>query len=177
VLDGPDNGISRYDVAAARASGWVRTTFGLETGSQRVNDSMEKGTTIEGMSRFVRDAHEAGVSVRTTAMLGFPGEEAADIDRTVTFLRDHQRHLDRVRLSRFKAIPGTRFEAAYRRHPERFADLTGFHWNYRYARAAYTYAQARRSTYRRSKAEMLRLVHQINRKPLRAGAETFDGLM
>ena len=172
-----DNGLSRDDVVAARRSGGVRTTFGLESGSQRVNDSMAKGTSIEGMAQFVRDASEAGVSVRTTAILGWPGEQAADIDRTVGFLRDHERYLDRVRLSRFKAIPGTRFEAFYRRRPERYKTMTGFRWNYRYARASYTYEEAKRRPYRKAKAEMLRFVYRINKKPLRAGAEVFDGLM
>ena len=129
------------------------------------------------MSRFVRDASEAGVSVRTTAMLGYPGEEASDIDRTVAFLRDHERYLDRVRLSRFKAIPGTRFETCYRRRPNRYKSMTGFRWNYRYARASYTYEEAKRPSYRKSKAEMLRCVYRINHKPLRLGAEAFDGLM
>ncbi|MGH3023327.1 MAG: B12-binding domain-containing radical SAM protein [Gaiellaceae bacterium] len=172
-----DNGLSRDDVVAARRSGWVRTTFGLETGSQRVNDSMAKGTSIEGMSQFVRDASEAGVSVRTTAMLGYPGEDASDINRTVGFLREHERYLDRVRLSRFKVIPGTRFEEFYRRRPERYGSMTRFRWNYRFARAAYTYEEAKRRSYRKAKADMLRFVYRINKKPLRAGAEVFDGLM
>lgn len=177
VQRGGDNGLSREDIMAARRSGWVRTTFGLETGSQRVNDSMAKGTSVEEMSQFVREASEAGVSVRTSAMLGYPGEEAADIERTVGFLRHHEPYLDRVRLSRFKAIPGTRFETIHRQRPERYQSLTNFRWNYRLARAAYTYEEAKRRSYRRAKADMLRFVHQINKKPLRPGAEVFDGLM
>jgi radical SAM superfamily enzyme YgiQ (UPF0313 family) len=164
-------------VVAARASGLVRTTFGLETGSQRVNDSMAKGTTIEGVAQFVRDASGAGVSVRTTAMLGFPGEKSEDVDATLAFLRANERALDRVRLSRFKAIPGTRFHKFYERRPGRFEGITGLTWNHRYARAAYRYEEASHHPYRRSRATLLRFVHRINRKPLRSGAEAFDGLM
>jgi radical SAM superfamily enzyme YgiQ (UPF0313 family) len=172
-----DNGLSRDELFAARASGMVRTTFGLETGSQRLNDSMAKGTTIEGVSRFVDDASDAGISVRTTAMLGYPGEQAADIAATHEFLHAHERSLDRVRLSRFKAIPGTRFHALYERRPSRFAGLSRLEWNFRYARASYRYGEASRKRYRRSKADLLRFVYRINRRPLRAGAEAFDGLM
>ena len=116
-------------------------------------------------------------SAPVLALLGYPGEEASDIDRTVGFLRDHERYLDRVRLSRFKAIPGTRFETFCRRRPERYKTMTGFRWNYRYARASYTYEEAKRRPYRKAKAEMLGFVYRINRKPLRARAEVFDGLM
>lgn len=177
VQRGNDNGLSRDEVFAARKSGWVRTTFGLETGSQKLNDSMAKGTTIEGMSRFVKDASEAGISVRATTILGYPGEQASDIDATVAFLGQHEQYFDRIRLSRFKAIPGTRFANLYTRRPGRFKGVSHFKWNYRYARATYSYDDAKKRVYRRSKAEMLRLVYRINKKPLRLGAEAFDGLM
>lgn len=177
VQSSGDNGLSREELAAAGRSGMARTTFGFETGSQRVNDSMAKGTSLDAMSAFLEDASAAGISVRTTAILGFPGEQAADVRQSTEFLRRHEPLLDRIRLSRFKAIPGTRFHARYRRRPDRYASMRDVRWNLRYARASYRYADAESRGYRSAKAELLRLVHGINRKPLRAGAESFDGLM
>src|SRR5581483_4301008 len=104
-------------------------------------------------------------------MVGFPGERAAAIDDTFAFLQAHEGCFDRVRLSRFKAIPGTRFATMLRSRPERFAGISNFSWNHRYARASYRYDESLRSDYRKSKARLLTLVHQINRKRLRPGAE------
>jgi anaerobic magnesium-protoporphyrin IX monomethyl ester cyclase len=65
-----DNGLSRDDLQAAYDSGMRRISCGLETGSQRVNDSMAKGTQLAQTSEFIRDAHAVGLSVRATMMLG-----------------------------------------------------------------------------------------------------------
>ena len=83
-----ENGLSAPELAAARESGMRRVSFGLETGSQKVNNSMAKGTSLERTSQFIGDAHGAGLSVRTTMMLGYPGEDAADVAQTIDFLRD-----------------------------------------------------------------------------------------
>ena len=71
-----DNGLTRDELQAAYDSGMRRISCGLETGSQRVNDSMAKGTQIERTSQFIRDAHAVGLSVRATMMLGYPGRRA-----------------------------------------------------------------------------------------------------
>jgi radical SAM superfamily enzyme YgiQ (UPF0313 family) len=172
-----DNGLSRDELRAAHASGMTRVTFGLESGSQRLNDSMAKGINLERTSQFIRDAYEAGISVRTTAFLGYPGETAEDIIATTRFLRDHERYLDRVRLGLFKAIPGTRFHELYEKRPARYASVTHFKWDFRYGRASYQYEAAKDRTYRREKTRLLNFVHHLNRQPLRGGAEVFDGLM
>src|SRR4051794_7210108 len=172
-----ENGFTKDELEAAAASGLTRTTFGLESGSDRLNDTMAKGTRVERTSQFVRDAHAAGISVRTTAMLGYPGETPDDIAQSIAFFQQHERYLDRVRLSRFAAIPGTGFHERYERRPDQYTDLTHFEWSFGEARARYRYAPAGRRAYRRRKTELLNLVHRINSRPLRTGAEAFDGLM
>lgn len=172
-----ENGLARDELVAARESGLTRTTFGLESGSQSLNDSMAKGTKLEQTGQFIEDAHAAGISVRATAMLGYPGESADDVRQSVAFFEQYGSLLDRVRMSRFKAIPGTPFHSRYVRNPERFSDLEDFAWNFKFARASYRYRPARARAYRRAQAKLLGLVYDINRRPLRAGAEIFDGLM
>src|SRR5262249_23647111 len=100
-----------------------------------------------------------------------------DIAQSIRFLSQHERHLDRVRLSRFAAIPGTRFHERFERRPDAYTDLTHFEWAFGEARARYRYAPAATRAYRRRKTELLNVVHRINSRPLRAGAEAFDGLM
>ena len=77
-----ENGLTRNELGVAYRSGMRRISCGLETGSQRVNDSMAKGTRLEPTSRFIRDAHGVGLSVRATMMLGYPGETSEDVAAT-----------------------------------------------------------------------------------------------
>jgi radical SAM superfamily enzyme YgiQ (UPF0313 family) len=172
-----DNGLSASQLRDAYKSGMRRVTFGLETGSQRVNQLMDKGTTMERNAEFVHHAHEAGMSVRTTVMVGYPGETADDLEATAAFLDAHSDCLDRVRPSLFKAIPGTRFDREHQRRPESFPGLARLEWDHRLARGHYRYTPASKRRYRRAKTRVLEAVHAINRRPLRSGVEMFDGLM
>jgi len=82
-----------------------------------------------------------------------------------------------VRLSRLKAIPGTRFQERWDADPSRYPGIRDLQWNHRFARAAYAYTPAHDADYRAAEVQLLKLVHGINRKPLRDGAQVFDGLM
>jgi anaerobic magnesium-protoporphyrin IX monomethyl ester cyclase len=172
-----ENGLTREELQAAREAGMVRTTFGLETGSQRMNTSMAKGTNLERTSQFIQDAHAAGLSIRTTAMLGFPGEGHEDVAASVRFIEEHEKCLDRIALARFKIIPGTLFHRRLEGAPERYPDVQDLRWNMRFGRASYRNAQTTDRAYRRAKSRLLDAVHRINSRPLRPGAEVFDGLM
>jgi len=176
VQAGAENGLDAGSLDGAARSGLTRISFGLETGSQRVNRLMAKGTSIERTAQFLEDANAAGISVRATAINGYPGETADDIDETVRFLETHGRLLDRIRMNRFTPLPGTRFHELYDRRPERFG-LTHLTWDYRLRRGEYRYAAASERGYRKARARLLRSVHRINSRPLRNSAQVFDGLM
>ncbi|WP_020558801.1 B12-binding domain-containing radical SAM protein [Thiofilum flexile] len=172
-----EHGLDRAMLTQAKAAGLTRISFGLESGSQRVLKRMGKGTTVERNAQFIQDAHAAGLSVRCSMMLGYPGETLEDIEATRDFLAAHHAQLDRVRPARFKAIPGTRFERLYTHRPQRFKGVEVQQWDYRLARANYHNTATSPLAYRRVKAQVLALIHQINSKPLRDGARQFDGLM
>ena len=118
-----DNGLDYDTLARAHASGMTRVSFGLESGSQQVLRRMAKGCKVERNESFMRDASKAGISVRATMILGYPGEASTDIDLSTRFLERNNEHLDRINLCRFKPIPGTRFEKLYKNRPERFDDI------------------------------------------------------
>ena len=172
-----ENGLDYDTLQAAKDAGLTRISFGMETGSQNLIKRMGKGTSTATNQQFVRDAHKAGLSVRSSMMLGYPGETPDDLLMTREFLDEHLEAFDRVRASRFKAIPGTRFEKLYNHRPSRFKGVDLVEWDHRYARAVYEYEPAITPEYRKAKREILGLIHQINRKPLRDGAVQFDGLM
>lgn len=172
-----ENGLGLESLKLAYKAGLRRMSFGLETASQSLNNSMLKGTEVNRMSEFVRDASACGISVRTTIMLGYPGETAEDIKKTEAFLLEHYNDIDRVHLSRFKAIPGTGFEDRYERKPERYSGLRSFIWDYKYARAKYRYEPNNKTAYRKQKAKLIKLVHKMNKRPLLDSAQQFNGMM
>ena len=171
------NGLGAADLARARRAGCVRMTFGLESGSQRLLDAMEKGTDLELSERFVRDAHAAGISVRTTVIQGYPGEQAEDLEATARYLARLGDAIDRVRLNRFNALHGTRFDREYAADPSRYPGLEDLVYDHRSGSSRYRYRPAESRPYRRAIARLCDVVHAINRRPLKPAARDFDGLL
>lgn len=174
-----DNGLSRADLEAAVEGGMRRISFGLETGSQRLLEAMRKGSSVERNATFIRDAHAAGLSIRSTMFKGFPGETAEDMRATADFLEEHAPYLDRVRFNDFTLHAGTpiwnQVTANSKAEGEPALFVTDL--DDRRARAAYRRTEARSVQYRKEKARALRAVFEINRKTLRDSARQFDGLM
>lgn len=172
-----DNGLSRCDLRAAVRAGMRRVSFGLETGSQRLLDAMAKGSSVESNSDFIRNAHEAGLSVRCTMFKGFPGETSEDLEQTAQFLEEHAPYLDRVRYNEFSVPENTPIYEAIADSPSRYPQLTITKLDYRQGRAQYVNAETGSIAYRKAKARVLRAVYAINRRKLRSAARAFDGLM
>jgi radical SAM superfamily enzyme YgiQ (UPF0313 family) len=171
-----DNGLTRAELQRAYDSGMRRISFGLETGSQRVNDRMAKGTRVERTSEFIHDARSVGLSIRTTMMLGYPGETSEDVADSHRFLREHEHLLDRIHMSPFKAIPGTRFARRHDGDPSRYADVHDLQWDHAYATATFRHRPPSPRAYRRERARVLNLVHRINRRALTGQALEFNGV-
>ncbi|WP_136162215.1 B12-binding domain-containing radical SAM protein [Sphingomonas flavalba] len=170
-----DNGLSRQDLRAAAASGMRRVSFGLESGSQHMLDLMDKGALVAANSAFIREAHEAGISVRCTMFKGYPGETADDLEQTASFLEAHQPYLDRVRFNDFSILENTPIWHAV--HNGALPDLAVLGHQRTLGRVRYANHGAEGAAYRRAKAKVLRAVFAINRRRLRSEAQMFDGMM
>ncbi len=59
---------------------------GLEAGSQRVLDLMEKGITVDTAVQVLRNAHDTGLWTTVYTMIGFPGETAEEARMTAEFV-------------------------------------------------------------------------------------------
>ena len=172
-----DNGLGQKDLTAARKAGMVRISCGLETGSQSLNDRMVKGTDVERIGQFFCDAKSAGISTRTTMMLGYPGETEKDLEATLDFLEEHFDHIDRIHLSRFSLLADTEFARLYSEEPKEFPGVKSVKWEHQLARAEYEYSPATAKVYRRAKSRVLDMVHQINSRQLPVEASLFNGVM
>jgi len=171
-----DNGLSRRDLKQAVRSGMRRVSFGLESGSQRLLDAMNKGSTVEGNAQFIRDAHEVGLSVRCTMFAGYPGETEEDMAATADFLETHETHLDRVRFNAFSLLDDT---PIFKKMAEQSGAsiLTDLNPDPQRARMGYRNLGTETKGYRAQKRRALASVYRINKRPVRSGARQFDGLM
>ncbi|RVT43950.1 B12-binding domain-containing radical SAM protein [Sphingobium algorifonticola] len=171
-----DNGLSRKDLFDAVRGGMRRVSFGLESGSQRMLDLMQKGCVVERNSEFIRHAHEAGLSIRCTMFRGFPGETAEDMRATVNFLEAHQNYIDRVRLVDFKLSEGTPIHEAVEQRDAVAGTLQVTRPDMKRAKLFYDRGHIDKH-YRREVAKACSIVHKINTGHLRNSARQFDGMM
>lgn len=172
-----DNGLAHGDLRSYVKGGMRRVSFGLESGSQKLLDAMDKGCQVERNEQFIREAAGAGLSVRCTMFKGFPGETAEDLVETAKFLERCMDSLDRIRFNDFSLLENTKIMKQVREEPETIPGLRILKDEPRRCRTEYENVDTRSRAYRRAKRRVLDIVHAINRRPVRRTAHAFDGLM
>ncbi|HEY7269211.1 MAG TPA: radical SAM protein [Dehalococcoidia bacterium] len=95
------------EIEALRRAGCEMVWIGAESGSQRVLDAMEKGTTVEQVREARRRLGEAGIKVAFFLQFGYPGETWEDIQATVQLVRES--NPDDIGMSVSYPLPGTPF--------------------------------------------------------------------
>lgn len=68
------------------AGGCKLLNYGIESGSQKVLDLMDKLVTIEEMEQNFRDGHSVGIHAMTNWIVGFPNEGPKEFEDTLTFM-------------------------------------------------------------------------------------------
>jgi len=78
-----------YDILKGlRETGCFRIWYGAESGSQKILDSMRKGTTVAQVREAARVTQELGMQAGFFILLGYPDETTADIRMTIDFLKE-----------------------------------------------------------------------------------------
>ena len=95
------------EAASMKRAGCDIVWVGAESGSQKILDAMEKGTTVEQIYEATRLLHEHGIRVGFFLQFGYPGETRADIELTLQMVRDCQP--DDIGMSVSYPLPGTTF--------------------------------------------------------------------
>lgn len=94
-------------VTALAESGAESVWVGAESGSQKILDAMDKGTTIEQ----IREAHallkQKGIKTAFFLQFGYPGETKKDIDATLQMVLNLMP--DEIGISVSYPLPGTKF--------------------------------------------------------------------
>jgi len=94
-------------VAALKKAGCKTVWVGAESGSQKILDAMDKGTTVEQIYAAAERLRRHGIEVCFFLQFGYPGETEADIEKTIKMVRDCQP--DDIGISVSYPLPGTRF--------------------------------------------------------------------
>lgn len=100
--------------------------IGLESGSQKVLNAMDKGQTVAQMKEVLKNAHRAGLKVRGNFMFGHPGETEEDFALTMDFLREMHPYI-------YQAYPSytfTHLEGRLAQNPEKWGVQKNQHYLY-----------------------------------------------
>jgi len=108
--------------AALRAAGAQEVWLGVESGSQRVLDAMDKGSHVDTARVATRNLKREGIRACWFLQLGYPPEDWDDIVATRDLVREEAP--DDIGVSVAYPLPGTPFH-------DRFAAELGAHRNWR----------------------------------------------
>ncbi|MCI4321154.1 MAG: B12-binding domain-containing radical SAM protein, partial [Thermoplasmata archaeon] len=130
-----------------REAGLARVYVGVESGSQKMLDLMNRGTKLAQIERTAQSLREAGVRQFWFLMLGYPGETLEDIEATLALFRRFSPEEYSVSIA--VPVPGTRFYEAVRDRLTGTAPLTAGNggtsllYDAAYPQALYRWEQAR----------------------------------
>jgi anaerobic magnesium-protoporphyrin IX monomethyl ester cyclase len=93
-----------------RTAGLQRVYVGVESGSQKMLDLMNRGTRLSQVERTAQALRDEGVRQFWFLMLGYPGETLEDIEATLKLFRRFSPEEYSVSIA--VPIPGTRFHEA-----------------------------------------------------------------
>lgn len=108
-------------VAALARAGCVEVWMGVESGSQKILDAMDKGTRVEQVGRAREHLRRNRIRACFFLQFGYPGETWRDIQKTIDLVR--KTRPDDIGVSVSYPLPGTKF---YERVGEQLGEKTNW---------------------------------------------------
>lgn len=126
-LSAPWYGFARFEkdledstfCEALRRAGCVMLKLGLESGSQRVLDRLNKGINLDRAQRVLHNLNQVGIATYVYLLFGTPAETEVEAEKTLDFVRTHHQAINFFNLAIFN-MPICSPEAAYLK--DRFSD-------------------------------------------------------
>jgi radical SAM superfamily enzyme YgiQ (UPF0313 family) len=94
-------------VRALRQTGCAEVWLGVESGSQKILDAMDKGTRVEQVRKARENLRNEGIRACFFLQFGYQGESWEDIQKTAELLQDTRP--DDIGVSVSYPLPGTKF--------------------------------------------------------------------
>ncbi|SKC74231.1 B12-binding domain-containing radical SAM protein [Ohtaekwangia koreensis] len=169
-------------VEALARSGAETIWVGAESGSQKILDAMDKGTTVQQIRDATHLMKQKGIKVAFFLQFGYTGETQEDIDATLAMVL--QLMPDEVGISVSYPLPGTKFYdkvKAQLREKQNWSDSNDLAMMFQSTFSSEYYRELHRyvhSMYRKRKGyislkKLFRNPLRLNYKDLRAGLATF----
>ncbi|MDD5069587.1 MAG: radical SAM protein [Candidatus Omnitrophica bacterium] len=99
------NTVSYELLRRMKMAGCWQVVFGLESGNQKILDSVSKPLTLDISARAIRLAKRLRMNTRATFILGLPGETSETIRQTLSFAK--KLNIDTVSFYVFSPYPGS----------------------------------------------------------------------
>jgi len=97
-------------------SGCIHLTYGLESGSQRLLDSLNKGVDLKKASKILRWGYKYGIWSHINLIAGLPFETDDDIQQTIDFINKHAEFMTTVTINKYFVAYNSEIE----QFPEKF---------------------------------------------------------
>lgn len=97
--------IDEESLALAAQAGCTEISFGIESGSQRMLDLMNKRTTVEANKKAILLTKETGMKAKAYFIVNFPGENEMSVSEALEFAEETKP--DKWLLSSFAPLPGS----------------------------------------------------------------------
>jgi radical SAM superfamily enzyme YgiQ (UPF0313 family) len=104
--------MQRQTTAALARAGCAEVWLGVESGSQKILDAMDKGIRVEQAAQARDNLRENGIRACYFLQFGYPGETWRDIEKTIQMVRETRP--DDLGISVSYPLPGTKFYARVR---------------------------------------------------------------
>jgi hypothetical protein len=102
---------------AMYASGCRYIMWGVESGSQKILDLMDKGTRVADMGKVLKHSADAGIKNHLFIIIGFPSETKEDLKMTLAFLYENRRYIHQILRGTFSLYQGSMIF----KNPEKFS--------------------------------------------------------
>ena len=88
-----------------RSSGCLEVGIGIESGSQRILNTVNKGETVKKNMAAIKMCHKVGIRIKGFFVVGLPGENEESIRETEKFLEEAD--LNDMDITIFSPYPGS----------------------------------------------------------------------
>lgn len=83
-----------YDILKKlKLSGLCQCFFGIESGSERILNLMNKGINLKTAERIFKDCYEIGIDIDVGLIYGFPTENKDDLEKTIKFAERNKKYI------------------------------------------------------------------------------------
>ncbi|MFA7059444.1 MAG: radical SAM protein [Pedobacter sp.] len=110
-----------------RDSGCFELKYGIESGSQRMLDLMNKQVTLDQIRKAINETYSVGIKIKAFIIHGFPGENIESTNDTIQLLDELKDKIERISLFRFAPLPGSHVHSHYKDYkiilPDNYEDV------------------------------------------------------